>query len=64
MKTKTVKSAKKRIVKISASGKILRRTLSAQHRTSGKSKRVLRGSNKNVEVSGADRKKLRKLILQ
>lgn len=64
MKAKTVKSAKKRIVKVSKTGKILRRTLSAQHLTSGKSKRVLRGSNKKADVAKADRKKIKRLILK
>lgn len=64
MKAKTVKSAKKRILKITNSGKILRRTLSGQHLTHGKSKRVLRASNKKTAVALSDAKKLRKLVLK
>lgn len=62
MKQKTVKSAKKRIVKITKNGKIIRRTISGQHRTTGKSKRVLRASNKKTSVSKADKNKFKKLI--
>jgi len=62
MKHKTVKSAKKRIVNVTKSGKIMRRNLSAQHLTKGKSKRTLRGSNKKSAISSADRKKIKRLI--
>lgn len=62
MKHKTGKSAKKRIVSITKSGKLMRRNISAQHLTSGKSKRVLRGSNKKQELAQADRNKIKKLI--
>lgn len=64
MKPKTVKSARKRVIKITKNGKIMRRTPSAQHLTSGKSKRVLRASNKKQTISKKDEKKIRKLILK
>jgi len=62
MKQKTVKSAKKRIVNVTSRGKLLRRNISAQHLTQGKSKRTLRGSNKKSQFSKADRKNIKKLI--
>lgn len=62
MKQKTVKSAKKRVVKITKNGKVLRNTLSAQHLTSGKSKRVLRASDKKEKVKKADIKKIKRMI--
>jgi len=61
MKQKTVKAAAKRI-KITGKGKMMRRKMSAQHLSMGKSKRVRRSSNKLIQVSSADAKKLRKLI--
>ena len=62
MKQKTVKSAKKRIVKVTKNGKIIRRTISGQHRTTGKSKRVLRASNKKTTISKADKKNIKNMI--
>jgi ribosomal protein L35 len=62
MKQKTVKSAKKRVIKITKKGKILRRTLSAQHLTTGKSKRVLRSSNKKTVIKNADKNKLKRMV--
>lgn len=64
MKAKVVKSAKKRITNVTKSGKFLHRRLSAQHLTSGKSKRVLRASNKTSDISKADFKKIKSLILK
>lgn len=61
MKQKTVKAAIKRI-KITGSGKMMRRKMSAQHLSMGKSKRVRRDSNKLTLISSADTKKLKKLI--
>lgn len=61
MKQKTNKSAIKRI-KLSGSGKILRRRMTAQHLTSGKSKRTRRASGKFVGVSKADNRKIRRMI--
>ena len=62
MKAKTVKTARKRITNITKNGKLMRRKLSAQHLTTGKSKRTLRNSTKKVALSQADTKKIRKLI--
>jgi ribosomal protein L35 len=62
MKQKTVKSAQKRVVKISGRGKILRRTLSGQHLAAGKSKRTLRASNKKRVISSSDTKKFKRMI--
>lgn len=62
MKQKTVKSAKKRVIKVTKNGKIIRRTLSGQHRTTGKSKRVLRASNKKTTISKSDTKKIKRMI--
>jgi len=61
MKQKTVKAAIKRI-KITGSGRLMRRKMSAQHLSMGKSKRVRRDSDKFMPVSRADSKKLKKLI--
>ncbi|MEK7143053.1 MAG: 50S ribosomal protein L35 [Patescibacteria group bacterium] len=61
MKLKTVKSAQKRI-KITRQGKILRRQLSAQHLTQGKSKRVRRAAGKLSQIAQADKKKIKKLV--
>ena len=62
MKAKTVKTARKRITNVTKNGKLMRRKLSAQHLTTGKSKRTLRNSTKKVAMSQADTKKIRKLI--
>ena len=61
MKQKTVKAAIKRI-KITGKGKMMRRKMSAQHLSMGKSKRVRRDSDKFAQVSRADSKRLKKLI--
>jgi len=62
MKLKTSKSAAKRIIKFTKQGKILRMAISAQHRTSGKSKRVKQKSGSHVEVSKANYRTIKKLI--
>jgi len=61
MKQKTVKAAIKRI-KITGSGRLMRRRMSAQHLSMGKSKRVRHASDKFIQVSRADSKKLKRLI--
>ncbi len=61
-KLKTSKSAKKRIVKISKKNKIIRKKMSAQHRTKGKSKRTLTQSTRNAVLSNTDAKKIKKLL--
>ena len=62
MKQKTVKTARKRITNVTKSGKLMRRKLSAQHLTTGKSKRALRGSTKKDVISKADSAKIKKMI--
>ncbi|OGD56399.1 hypothetical protein A2V71_04675 [Candidatus Berkelbacteria bacterium RBG_13_40_8] len=62
MKQKTVKSAKKRVVKVTKSGKLLRRKISAQHLAAGKSKRTLRASNKKTAIASSDVKKMKRMI--
>lgn len=61
-KLKTSKSAVKRIVKATKSGKLIRRCASAQHRTKGKSKRTLLASTKTTAVTKSDSYKLEKMI--
>ena len=62
MKLKTVKSAKKRIIKITKKGKVIRRELSAQHLVAGKSKRTLKKSSRQKLVSSADARKIKKMV--
>lgn len=62
MKQKTVKTAKKRVVKITKNGKLLRRKLSAQHLTQGKSKRVRKATDKTESIAKADIKKIKRMI--
>lgn len=61
MKQKTVKSAKKR-VSVTGKGKFLRRNLSAQHLTAGKSKRVRRATGKKIIISKVDLKKIKRMV--
>ena len=61
-KMKTSKSAAKRIVKITRRGKIIRRKMSAQHRTKGKSKRTMYASNKETMITSANSKKIKKMV--
>lgn len=62
MKLKTHKSAVKRVKKITKVGQFLVRSLSAQHRTTGKSKRVLQKSKKFQSLSKATNKMIKKLL--
>ena len=62
MKLKTVKSAAKRIVKITRTGKVLHRKLSAQHLSAGKSKRVRSLADKTVAFNKVDAKNIKKLV--
>lgn len=61
MKQKTVKSAIKRFTK-TGSSKLMRRKISAQHLSAGKSKRVRSDASKSVSVAKADRKRIKRLI--
>ncbi|MBI3290191.1 50S ribosomal protein L35 [Candidatus Microgenomates bacterium] len=58
-KLKTRKSASRRF-KVTATGKILRRTSFRSHLASNKSKRARR--NKVVKLIGANRKKIKKIL--
>ena len=62
MKLKTSKSASKRIVKITKNKKIIGKKMSAQHRTKGKSKRVLYNAMNDFEISKANEKRIKKLV--
>lgn len=62
MKLKTVKSALKRIVRLTKTGKLIHRKLSAQHRVKGKSKRVRRDADKTVAFNNADAKNIKKMV--
>lgn len=62
MKLKTVKTAAKRIQTITGSGKAMRLVMSAQHLTSGKSKRALKGTKMSVEISKADIKRIKRML--
>lgn len=62
MKQKTVKTAKKRILKITKNGKLLRRKLSGQHLTQGKSKRVMSGASKSQAIAKADQKNIKRML--
>ncbi|MBI4022754.1 50S ribosomal protein L35 [Candidatus Berkelbacteria bacterium] len=62
MKQKTHKAASKRIQKRTKRGQFLARTMSAQHRTSGKSARTLQRSRKLQSLSSANRRRLTKLL--
>lgn len=61
-KMKTVKSAAKRIAKITRNDKMLRSKMSAQHRRKGKSKRTKREAGQVFEVIKGDQKKLRRML--
>ena len=61
-KAKTTKSAAKRIVRITRTGKILRLKVSAQHRRKGKSKLNKRNARKQLAVTKGDSVKLKRLL--
>lgn len=61
MKQKTVKSAEKR-VKVTSTGKIMRRKMTAQHLSQGKSKRTRSASGKFVVISKNDSKNIKRLV--
>jgi ribosomal protein L35 len=62
MKQKTVKTAKKRILKITSNGKIMMRKQSSQHLATRKSKRTKKASGQSVEVSRVNQKNIRRLV--
>lgn len=61
-KLKTRKSVAKRIVKVTASGQMLRRSTSAQHRTTGKSPRTLRQAKMKTALGRSDAKSLKSAL--
>lgn len=61
-KLKTHKSAQKRIFRRTKAGRFLTSTNSAQHRTSGKSPRVLRRSGKKQSLAKTEDNRLAKLL--
>lgn len=61
-KIKTVKSAQKRIVKITSNGKILRLSMSSQHLARKKSKRARRNALQSRKINKVDVKKIKRLV--
>jgi large subunit ribosomal protein L35 len=61
-KIKTVKSAAKRISKITKNGKIMRLEMSAQHLARRKSKRAKAKANNQAVVHSTDSKKMKRLV--
>jgi len=61
-KLKTVKSARKRISKITKNGKILRLTMASQHLARRKSKRARKNALNNTPFNKSDVKKIQKLV--
>lgn len=61
-KLKTIKTVSKRIQNISGTGKAIRLKMSAQHLAPGKSKRTLKSSKFLIEISGADKKRLKGML--
>lgn|GEM_PF-769889 len=62
MKLKTSKTARKRITRITKTGKFLRRKMSAQHLVRNKSRRVKQAAGRKLAVSHSDMEKLRNLL--
>ncbi len=61
-KIKTVKTAAKRISRITKNGKIMRLQMSAQHLARRKSKRAKQNANNQVIVNQSDAKNIKKLV--
>lgn len=61
-KIKTVKSAAKRIKKITKNGKIIRLEMSAQHLARRKSKRAKAKANNPTSVHATDAKRIKSLV--
>lgn len=61
-KMKTVKSAAKRIHRMTRSGKLMRLAMSAQHRRKGKSKRAKREAGHLIAVTAADLRRIKRLV--
>lgn len=61
-KLKTRKAVSKRVVTITASGQLMRLSTSAQHRTTGKSKRTLRQAKMKQVINSSDTKQIKKML--
>lgn len=61
-KLKTRKSVAKRVVKVTSKGTLLRRATSAQHRTTGKSRRTLRQAKMKLSIAKGDIKTIKKFL--
>lgn len=62
-KLKTRQAVAKRIVRVTKSGKLMRRSTSAQHRTTGKSARTRRQAKMQEAITAtSDAKKLQAMI--
>jgi len=60
-KIKTRKSASKRLVKVTATGKLIRRKMLAQHLVRRKSRRTTKTSGQNQEFKKTQTNKIKKL---
>jgi len=60
-KQKTSKTAAKRIVKITGTGKILRKKTLAQHLVHRKTKRTIEESGTNTEISKPEKNRVKRL---
>lgn len=63
-KLKSHKASRKRIVRITATGKIMMRKMSVAHRARFKSKRAKQNSANNLEVTHATAKKLAQIAFR
>ena len=63
-KLKSHKSSRKRIARISATGKVMMRKMSVAHRARFKSKRAKQSATHNLEVTHANAKKLAKVAFR
>lgn len=61
-KIKTVKSAAKRIARITKNGKVMRLGMSAQHLARRKSKRARKNAYNQSPIKEVDVKKIRRLV--
>ncbi len=61
-KLKTRQAVAKRITNVTTNGKLMRRSTSAQHRTTGKSSRTLRQAKMYEPIAKSDIKKIQKFI--
>jgi large subunit ribosomal protein L35 len=62
MKLKTNKTASKRIQTITGTGLAMRLKMSAQHLAPGKSRRTLKSTKFLLPISGADIKRMKRLL--